>query len=119
MFRSPSSVLRLSPIKMAEETKDTKALEAKIAELEQQLAKRQEVETTLLKSNDELQQQLEASEKTVEEVKIIVTHDKKRYEVIVPRVQVAGKVYLAEDLKANKAVVEQLVESGSGVLKAI
>lgn len=104
---------------MAEETKNIEALEARIAELEQELAKKEAVAATLVDSNKELQAQLAESEKTVEEVKVIVKHGKDRYEVLVPKVQVAGKVYLATELKKQPAVVKALVENGSGVLKAL
>lgn len=104
---------------MAKEEKNIEALEAELAQLKEQLAAKEAAEQTLLDSNEELQQQLASSEKTLEAVKVIVTHDKAKYEVIVPRVQLDGKVYDAKDLKTNKEVVKALVEKGSGVLKAL
>lgn len=99
--------------------KNIEDLEAELAELKEQLAAKEEAEATLLETNDELQKQLESSERTVEEVKVIVTHDKKKYAVITPSVQYAGTRYLAAELKKNPEVVKALVEKGSGVLKAI
>lgn len=94
-------------------------LEAQLAAVKAELASKTNAENTLLESNAELQARLEESEKTVEEVKVIVKHDKKRYEVITPKVQFAGHLYLAADLKRHPEVVAALVEKGSGILKAI
>jgi hypothetical protein len=46
----------------------------------------------------------------------VVTFNKKKYQVVVPRFNVDGKEYAAEDLKNNKEVIESLLAKKSGVL---
>ena len=94
-------------------------LQEQIAALKAELASKTQDGETLLATNAELQAQLVESEKTVEEVKVIVKDGKQRYEVITPRVQVAGKTYVAADLKKLPEVVKALVEKRSGILKAL
>lgn len=101
------------------EDKEKKAYEDRIAELEAQLSAKTESEQTLLNSNAELQQRLQSTEEDLDRVKVIVTHDKKKYEVLTPKFSYQGQAYEAKDLKNNKEVVAELIEKKSGILRAL
>lgn len=49
----------------------------------------------------------------------VLTHDKKRYQVLAGQFLVEGKLVKAEDLKTDKTLVETLVTSGSGILQLL
>lgn len=87
-------------------------LQAKLAALEQE-------RDAALAVNDDLQKKLEESEKTVDQIMIVVTHKKQKYQVLAKTFQHKGEYYKAEDLKKNAEIVEYLVSKGSGILKAL
>ena len=49
----------------------------------------------------------------------VLTHEKKRYQVLAGQFLVEGKLVKAEDLKTDKTLVEKLVTSGSGILQLL
>lgn len=62
--------------------------------------------------------QLSAAE-SAPELGVILTIDKKKYRVVVPKFIVAGKEVTAADLKEDKVLQKQLVITGSSILEAV
>ncbi|PSR53905.1 hypothetical protein AHMF7605_10440 [Adhaeribacter arboris] len=49
----------------------------------------------------------------------VVSHDKKKYQVLAAQFQFEGKEYQAEDLKSDKDLVKSLIHGGSGLIQEI
>lgn len=93
--------------------------EQKIAALEKQLAETLEesrAKDSIIETQDE---QLKAAEIQGAGSLPVLTHDKKRYQVLAGQFTVEGKLVKAEDLKTDKSLVESLLTSGSGILQLI
>lgn len=51
--------------------------------------------------------------------KTIVTHEKVKYEVVIPKFSFEGVEYTAKDVERNEKLVAGLIKIGSGVLSKI
>ncbi|GAB3334291.1 hypothetical protein GCM10027511_43150 [Hymenobacter humi] len=90
--------------------------EQKIEQLEKQLAAitaESEAKDAIIEGQTE---QLAAAEIQGAGSLPVLTHDKKRYQVLAGQFTVEGKLVKAEDLKTDKSLVESLLKSGSGIL---
>jgi hypothetical protein len=91
-------------------------MKAKIAALETQLSKEREDND---KVNQELLAKLEETSLQKDAAAPVVTLDKVKYRVVVPKFQILDRVYEAKEVKSNSDLLEALVEAGSGVLEKI
>lgn len=93
--------------------------EQKIEALEKQLAQVQsesQAKDAIIEGQSE---QLAAAEIQGAGSLPVLTHDKKRYQVLAGQFTVEGKLVKAEDLKTDKSLVETLVKAGSGILQLL
>ncbi|MDJ1480272.1 hypothetical protein QNI16_07235 [Cytophagaceae bacterium YF14B1] len=90
-------------------------------ELDTQFKAQEEAVTELLKSNKELQEQLEAAKAATLTAsgKLVVKNGKAEYEVGVSSFKWKNKSYQAQELATNKELLKQLVEAKAGFLKAL
>ncbi len=79
----------------------------------------EEQEKLIGELNEKISEQ--ASDNKIAGVKFIITQSKtkKKYEVRMPKFEHNGKMINRDQLKANPALVDELLEIGSGVLKEI
>ena len=82
----------------------------------------QESVDTLTAMNDELQASLEVSEQRKSvgpNVLPIVSHKSKNYQLAYPSIRYNGKIYSAEQVAADKDIIEELIKIKSGMLTLI
>jgi len=89
-------------------------MKAKIAALETQLTKEREDND---KVNQELLQKLEETSLQKDAAAPVVSLEKVKYRVVIPRFQIGEKVYEAKEVKSNSDLLKALVEAESGVLE--
>ena len=99
-------------IKGAESDEKIKALEDNNTDLQASV-------DTLTEFNNELQKELENSEKKLSagpSVLPVVTYKSKKYQIAYPNIVVDRKKYSAEEVEANSDLIEQLFKMKSGML---
>lgn len=101
---------------IAELSAKVKALETENSELKEQLSKLESDSKTTI---EELTKQLKAEASKVSGNKVVVKHDKRSFEVVIPKFRHEGEEISAEELAKKPQIVKELVESGSSVLKEV
>ncbi|MDJ1472846.1 hypothetical protein [Xanthocytophaga flava] len=91
------------------------------ADTETQIKAQEEAVTELLKSNKELQEQLEAAKAATASAsgKLVVKLGKAEFEVTVSSFKFKNRDYKAIDLATNKELLKELVDKKVGFLKAL
>lgn len=64
-------------------------------------------------------EQLKVAEAQAESGRVVVTHEKKQYRVLVQELDLDGTILKAEDLKTNAEAVAKLLKRKSGLLELV
>jgi excinuclease UvrABC nuclease subunit len=108
-----------------EQDKDKKIaeLEAQVAELETKVtnleAENAQITADSEKVINDLTEKLKIEGKKAKSADIVVTHEKKKYRVVIGKFRHEGNEITAEELAKKPEVIAELVESKSSVLEKV